>query len=262
MSEGTGMTLAIRSGIALLTVAASVGWFSDAAAQDDAFNAKVQEAMNHYRAKQYSQAIEKFEAAYAIREQPELIYNIARAYEKSLKRDDAIRTYERFLALPGTTADLRAKALQALNALRREQRLEEQSKNPPAGPSGTGMTAGPTGGGVIAQPPPPKDRTLEWSLIGGGAAVTAVGAVFGVLALSGQSELDDLKADRAPLTQQNDKVDEVNRNALIADIGIGVGLVAAGTGLVLMLVDGGNDQVAIAPAIGSDSAGFAMSGRF
>lgn len=249
-------------------VAVTAGAPTVASAQSDQFDALVQDGMSHYRARRYDQAIEKFEAAYAVSPQPELIYNVARAYEKSLKRDEAMAAYERFLSLEGTTADLRSKALEALTALRREKealRASERAKNRPSTelPPPTAAPE-PNPGGVRRPAPEPRSRTLEWILIGGGAAAAATGAVFGVLALQANSEFDDLQsmgASRAELEDQKSKVDD---NALAADVLIGVGAVSAIAGVILLLTgdDGGEEAVAVSPVIGRDYAAVGLGGRF
>lgn len=237
---------------------------TDALAQGEQFSALVNEAMNHYRARRYAQAIEKFEAAYAVSPQPELIYNIARANEKSLERDAAIAAYERFLGLEGTTADLRAKALDALTALRREKAAMERSKavgTPP--PSVTNPPPPNPGGGAVTRAPAKRSRTLEWVLIGGGAALAATGGVFGVLALQANSDFDDLKASGADRAALEDKKGSVDNNALAADVLIGVGAVSAIAG-VIMLVTGDDEpsDVAITPVFTEDYAAVGFSGRF
>lgn len=251
LMTAVAMTVALTG----LPTAPGTAW---AQKNDAAFRDLVKQAMEHYNARQYAQAIEKFEAAYAIQSKPELIYNIARAYEKSLKSDQAVAAYERFLALPGTTADLRAKALDSLRALRAEKKAIENVNQ-----AGTGQGA--TGGTVSRPPPEPKSRTLEWALIGGGAAIAATGAVFGVLALGANSdfeaELDKPNPSRVVL---EDKQSSANTNALLADVLIGVGVVSAGAGIIMMLAGGddGGQNVAVSPAFGPDLAGVAFSGRF
>lgn len=249
----------------LLALVVSLSLFSvEAAAEAPSFNALVQEGMSYYRVRQYEQAIEKFEAAYALNAQPELIYNIARAYEKSLKRDEAVAAYDRFLRLEGTTADLRSKALNAQTALRREkaalQSAREVQMSPPRPPPGQGS---PGSAATVTQPAKdPPSRTLEWVLVGGGAALAATGAVFGVLALQANSDFDDRKAagaDRAELQDQKTKADN---HALAADVLIGAGVLSAAAGAILFLAGGDEEDVAVAPVFGPDYAAISLSGQF
>lgn len=99
------------------------------AAEGDGYRELVDQGLDHYNNKRFDQAVGSFERAYLVRSEPELIYNIARAQERALRRDQAIETYERFLSLPGTTAELRTKALSAVEALKQEKRAMERSKS-------------------------------------------------------------------------------------------------------------------------------------
>ncbi len=238
-------------------------------AQEPQFNALIEKAMKHYRARQYAEAITDFEAAYRINPQPELIYNVARAYEKSLKRDEAIAAYERFLKLEGTTADLRAKALNAQTALRKEKAAMQASRDVQdsvQAPTVGGTAATPKEGGVTVKQEvvtKPVSRTLEWVLIGGGGAAVAVGAIFGVLALQANADFDDRKAAGADVPELQDKKKRADNNALAADVLIGAGAVSVVVGAIIYFTrDSEEPDVAVAPVFGADYAAMAVSGRF
>ncbi|MCA9553717.1 MAG: hypothetical protein KC933_26995 [Myxococcales bacterium] len=255
-----------RSSVMMMGLAVAMALLGqDALAQDEDFNRLVQDGMTHYRNREYDAAVKKFEAAYAINQQPELIYNVARAHEKALRRDEAIQAYERFLNLPGSTADLRAKALASVEALRREKAAMQRSEQAKqdldnALPPDTG---GGGGAGAVTRRPKETSRTLEWVLIGGGAAAAAAGAVFGVLALQANSDFDDLKASGADRTALESKKKTVDNDALAADVLVGVGIVSVAAGVIMWLTTGGDEgDVAVAPYVGADQAGVAFSGRF
>ncbi len=231
----------------LILVATLCG--APALAQTDDFKALVDQGLEHYKNRRYEDAVISFESAYKLRQEPELIYNIARAHEKALKREDAIAAYERFLGLPGTTAELRTKALQALEALRAEKVAMDRAKVPPVSPPPPTVAPPPPATGIVARPEP-KSRALEWGLIGGGGVLVATGAVFGVLALDSQSKFDE-----APSVELRD---QAKQRALIADVCIGTGIVAAGIGAVLFLM-GDDEPVAFSPTISPNSIGFAGS---
>lgn len=256
----------------LMTLALILGQLtvrpSFAAGEDDRkeqFRKVLAEALQHFKAGEYEQAVEDFQAAYALDEQPVLVYNIARSYEKGLKRKEAIEYYERYIDLPGSTAKLRNRALEALVALKREEsaRAEVSAAEESASNETPSLTS------VTTKPPTGKDRTLEWALIGSGAALLGTGVVFGVLALNSNSDFEaardapDRTADQDQAIQ--DLADEADRNALIADVLYGVGAAAAVTGIVLFLATGNNtnSNVALGPVNGPRSGtGIALSGRF
>ena len=84
------------------------------------FQAQLDAGLAHYEERRYAEAAAAFEAAYAIRAEPELAYNIARSYERAVMREEAIAAYDRFLGLPGTTSEMRNRARSARSSLRAE----------------------------------------------------------------------------------------------------------------------------------------------
>ncbi len=234
---------------------------ADALAQAGSFDEAVKEGMNHYRARQYGPAIVKFEEAYALNPQPELIYNVARAYEKSVKRDQAITAYQRFLTLEGTTAALRSKALDAITALRREKVALRAAMAPVATSPGVGD---PAAGAVTRAPAPRSSRshTVEWVLIGGGAAAAAVGGVFGLLAVQANTDFNDRKANGAPRSELEGKKTTIENNALVADVLVGVGVVSALAGIIMYATGGDDEDLAITPVFGPNYAAMGVAGRF
>jgi len=90
-----------------------------------------------------------------------------------------------------------------------------------------------------AAPPPPQDnqtRTVGWALVGGGAASMALGTYFGARALSLKAD-SDRYYDGTHCTQQScvDDFNQAKSSALVSDIALGVGAVAIGAGLYLVL---------------------------
>jgi hypothetical protein len=80
-----------------------------------------------------------------------------------------------------------------------------------------------------AEPPPPPEKRSKvpaFVTLGIAGAGAAVGAVFGVKALSKKKDYDD-----HPTT---DAADDVERNALIADMAFGVAITLGVTGIVLL----------------------------
>ena len=122
----------LRAFLGLVALGAPVLSAAPAVAQaQDGFRELVDKGLELYTQKKYDEAIKNFEQAYTLRAEPELVYNIARAHEKSLRRAEAIAAYEKFVNLPGTTAELRTKALNAMEALRAEQAALDRAKAPP-----------------------------------------------------------------------------------------------------------------------------------
>ncbi|MCC7538764.1 MAG: hypothetical protein IT379_21240 [Deltaproteobacteria bacterium] len=240
---------------------------------DEAFQQQVDAALDHYNNRRYAEAAAAFQAAYELRNDPELLYNAARSLERGLQRDEAITMYERFLALPGSTADLRNRATASVQALRAERDAAATPPTPPAGTGGGasgGAGGGGSGGGGGTGAPDDRRRgrdggssTLEWVLVGGGGLLIGVGAVFGITALSDNSDFEDeiVPAERRSLA------DDIDRNALLADIFIGSGIAAAGIGIILLVAGGGEDDegeedTAFVPVFLRDGGGLQLRSRF
>lgn len=234
---------------------------SAASSAPTSFKALVDAGLEAYAAKRYADAIVAFEQAYQLQPEPELVYNVARAHEKALHRDEAIAAYERFVKLQGTTAELRTKALGALESLRAEQAALEKTERARTPLNTPGSVRAPIDAATTAAPSN-GTRVLAGTLMGVGGAGLAVGAVFGVLALNAKSDFDavDRTASDAAARRTSLKAD-VERNALVADVAIVAGAATAITGLVLFLLDDGAEPAtAWAPTVGPSGVG--VVGRF
>ncbi|HMJ11985.1 MAG TPA: PEGA domain-containing protein, partial [Polyangiaceae bacterium] len=77
-----------------------------------------------------------------------------------------------------------------------------------------------------APPPEPRSKVPAYVTLGVAGAGAVVGTIFGLKALSAKSDYDD-----APTS---DRADDVERNALIADMAFGVAITLGVTGVVLL----------------------------
>jgi hypothetical protein len=93
-----------------------------------------------------------------------------------------------------------------------------------------------------------------------------VGGIFGVKALQGKSDFDGGE-------KTTEKADDVEKNALIADMALGAAITLGVTGTVLLLTSGGGDdrsaktttprtQFSVAPLLSPNRAGAAATLRF
>ena len=210
------------------------------------FKALLKTALQHFENGNYLEAARNFEAAYKINPRPEIVYNVARSYEKALERKKAKQKYQQFVALPGTTAELRTKALQALIALQNELQQQEtlsaarKSSNTPA--ATTPIT------------PIPKEkinRLPEWLLIGSGATAILSGAIVGFIALDKKNSFDQAKQNGASADRLNSLADEADQLALTADVLLASGITAAIAGTILYVVrgDSGGSDLSINPQL-------------
>jgi hypothetical protein len=106
--------------------------------------------------------------------------------------------------------------------------------------------AAPTPVPSLTAPPPdtslpaaPRSLVPGYVTLGIAGAAAVVGTVFGIRALGDKKDYDD-----APSTRH---ADDVERNALIADMAFGVSLTLGITGIVLLLADDSVEQAQHAP---------------
>ena len=240
--------MSLRTGLAtMLTAALALGLGESRAEAQADFRDDVSSGVQHYKAGRYNEAIRAFRSAYAIKPRPELLYNIARCQEKSGQIDLALATYREFLLQQGTTADLRAKVLDATAALQVERASRGRGSGGGAAPPSRHASPG---GGTS------DDHLVEWILVGGGGFAVATGLVFGALAVQEMNRFEDATERDAQIRHR----DNTNQHAIVADVAAGLGIVAMTVGLVFLLTDDGDTQVAVTPAAGG--TGVALAGRF
>jgi tetratricopeptide (TPR) repeat protein len=248
------------------TLGASTAFAGDAAptgapAGDDAFSALVKTGMDAFQNRRYDEAIKSFKAAYAMKQEPELLYNIGRVYERAGQIDDAIQAYKDFIAAPGTTSALRSKALDNVNSLSREKQAREQASQTPRSDPARASGGGSAGAAGSAKTEAPKEHstTAQWALVGGGAAAVVVGAVFGVIANGNKNDFDSSTVLSTKISARDDG----QRNAAISTAAMAVGGVAIIGGIVWMVLGGDSgpaESAALLPTFTSN--GFAVGGVF
>jgi tetratricopeptide (TPR) repeat protein len=281
-SFGTAFLLTLALTLASAAARAEEG----GAAQPPSFDALVAQAMEHYQARRYEEALVLFEQAYAIDPEPELVYNIARSHERLLHREQAVDAYERFLQMPGTTGELRTRALENLTALRQEiaaletaRRAEALARRTPVEPETP--TPDPR-----TEPPPqrPDERPAPrpgmsalgvagWALFGTGGGIALAGVVCWGLALSSNGSFQDAGTGVERLGLR----DDVTQRSLAGDVLFFTGAAALAAGVALVAVDSVRRRrastaslrerehdaaLAVAPSLGPGLLGLGLSGAF
>ena len=204
---------------------------ADAAAHAARVDKLNEEGTAAYRARDYRRANEKFQQAYALDPDPNILYNIAKTYE--LLGDDraALEKFEQFVAQPGADPQGRTKANAKIVEIR--ARLAESKRPPPPPPPPAPDVAAP------ARPPPPREQRLVLPTIaaaGVGLAGVAVGGIFGVTALAKQSSLNKIcKAKLCPETASSD-ISTLRTSSTLSTVGFVVGGVGIAAAVVLYLV--------------------------
>jgi tetratricopeptide (TPR) repeat protein len=176
----------------------------------------------HYAAGRYNEAIQQFQAGYALVPRPNFLVNLGQAYRKLGDLARAKESYVAYVrALPQNSA-LRDQALQVLAEI--EVQIQEQK-----GANPTQATAGPPPAPVVSRPAPapaPAEASARSSIIamsvaGAGVALAGTGLVFQLRAKSASDKLTALDRSQEPF-------DPALERRGRRDQRIGVGLLAAG----------------------------------
>ena len=262
-------TVALALGLAAVP---SVAWAGPSVQEQvDALNS---EAVEKFQAKEYDEAVELFEQAYALQPEPNFLFNIGRIREEQGNLESAVEYYERFVKEPGVPLEAREKGLERLRVLRAI--LEETAvKEPEPEPEPVSEPEPEPEPEPVSEPEPepepePRKRTPPMRIAGyvllgtGGAALGAAGALGG-LALSRSNAL----ADQHTYEERSDTVDKGRGLALGADVLFGVGGAMAVTGLVLVIVsvkrkpaEGVAGRARLSPWASRRGAGIAATLRF
>jgi tetratricopeptide (TPR) repeat protein len=146
-----------------------------------------------YAAGEYRRAAERFLQAYAVDEDPNLLFNIASCYEALGDIDAALEKYRVFLAAPDADPEGRPRAEQAI------ARLTELESSPAAAspqPAPAALAATPAAAPLDTVAP---DATwVPWAGLGAGAALGALGAAFYLLGAADHAEVTDAPGFDAP----------------------------------------------------------------
>lgn len=213
-----------------------------AKAQVDALNAK---AVEKFQAKEYEEAVALFEQAYALRPEPNYLFNIGRIYEESGNLVKSVEFYERFVKEPGVPLDARERGLERLRVLRA---IIQETAPAPETETEPAPEPEPEPAPVVPPPPdepkPPKLRIAGYALLGTGGAALAAGGVLAGLALQRANALEG----QHTYEERRDTADQGRAMALTADILFGVGGAVAAAGLVMVIVSLPKKQPAEATA--------------
>lgn len=114
-------------------------------------------------------------------------------------------------------------------------------------------------------------QIIGWTLTGLGGVLLIGGGVMGIMTLSQASNAESdpaLCPGKQCTPAGREEIDSANTKGMLANIGIGAGIVAAGAGIVL-LVTGGSSKSSeshaatrVGPLIGHDTAGVVVSRGF
>ena len=181
-----------------------------------------QRAKDLYQTGSYREAIAALEQARVLDPKgKDLVFNLGIVHVKLGKFDEAITFFRQYMEMETVTAAERAKAENVIKRIEGAKR--EVPTTPPANGSGT----------AVEPPQPPPDpgrgRIDAATITAGSVAIVGlgVGTVFGILALSNKPSGDFVTGRDGSYKDLQTKTDDAHTQAIVADVGFGVGIAAA-----------------------------------
>lgn len=253
--------------LSLLAAAPAVAQRSD----DDLARAHFESGSAYYEQGRYEDAARAFMESYDLSPRPALLENAARAYERALLFDEAIRTLETLREQEperSATIEDRIASMERLRARVHGGRPAEPDATPtrPTPTTPTPTTPSPT----TPSPTTPESGTESVSEPGIALTVTGGVLVLGALitGLAGHFVYEDLtavcSAERVcPLERQGD-IDTGAGLVVTSTVLTFAGPIAAAVGVILLVLDSGeSDEHADMRLVpGPGEAGLALKGRF
>lgn len=191
-----------------------------------------QKAKELYSQGKYTDAVHELELARNLDPKAkDLVFNLGIVHEKLGKYDEAIAFFRQYMEMEGVTAQERTKA--ETNIKRIEGAKQEVGSRPPQSGGPTELQSGSNGDGPGPKGPPqqeekPAHGRIDAATIAAGSIAIAglgVGTVFGVIAVS--SKPNDFVTGRdGTYAQFEQKNADAHNAAIVADVGLAVGIVA------------------------------------
>jgi len=186
----------------------------------------------------YDEAVTAFEKSYALSQRPALLYDMANALERLGRYEEALHRLNQYV--PHAPEHQRNAVLKRIRSL--EQRAEhvrrQERPDAPATPTES------VGSRAVEPAPPPAEigpsaPILGYAVGGAGLASIGVGVLFGLSASSAREDAEAQCSDNGSQVLCPESVEgllsDADSRALVADIAVGIGLVAVGVGVYLVL---------------------------
>jgi tetratricopeptide repeat protein len=136
-----------------------------------------------YAAGDYRRAVELFLQAYAVDQDPNLLFNIASCYEGLGDTEAALEKYHAFLEAPNADVEGRPRAEAAIERLRKE--AATASEPPAPAPPPAAPLARPS------DPEPEDPGWVPWVGLGGGAALGVLGTSLYLMGAADHAQVTD-----------------------------------------------------------------------
>jgi tetratricopeptide (TPR) repeat protein len=231
-------------------------------------------AIEHYQNGNYRAAIAQFERAYAAFQEPNILFNMARCYDKLGELEKAGEYYNRFISDPYIGEGERETAREYLEAL--EERKDSgpvaqpeaaganQAEEPPVeqsestSPATENETSSSEPADVQTEE---KSRVPEWVLFSFGVAGVVAGGVFYGLAYNAHSEFESA----TNVTDKEDYREQGEQWALAGDIAMGSGAAFLVTSALLLIfrdTEKQESRVSLMPVMAPSAGGVSASVLF
>jgi tetratricopeptide (TPR) repeat protein len=178
----------------------------------------------YYEQANYSDAVKEFTEAYRLSQRPDLLYNIALAYERLEKWDDAIDALQKYLR---DKPDAQDRAIIQTRIDNLEKRRDAAHPQPP-------LHETPREAEI---PRAKHNYAAGGALLGVGLAALAASIGTGASALNLQNQLDSVCKNKVCPASDKSKADTGQALAISTDVLISVGAAAAVVGVVLLIVE-------------------------
>jgi tetratricopeptide (TPR) repeat protein len=206
-----------------------------------------------YEEGKYEEAVEAFEKAYQLSRRPELLFNLANAYERLGQYEEALRALRDYApAAPKDDRERIAARLKTLEERAEERRSRAEKEKAVATPAPAPAPAETKPSEPAPEEPASKPPILAYTLLGVGAVGVGVGVFFGVQAMGAKSDAEEQCGGASGnfcRASAQGSIDDASSRALIADIAFAAGAVAAGAGVVLLLTHRGSNEKENAAAL-------------
>ncbi len=200
---------------------------SASATKQDQAQEHFRKAKEHYTAGRYRAAITELELAHSLDPQAaELVYNLALIHEKLGDIDDAIRYYRRYVEM----TDDKAEKARIQGVIHRLEGARDEVEVAEASSSATAPAPAPP------PPEPPKKGRMDGWVIGTGAlagVALLAGGYFGYKAWNDRVDDPPTTGPGRSFAQLQDDADRAHREAIFADAGFGLAIVAGATSAIL-----------------------------
>jgi tetratricopeptide (TPR) repeat protein len=240
--------------VVLLACVPAVG----AVAQDrEAARREFDEATRQFEQGHYALALRGFERSYELMQgdprAPLILYNIGRAQEALGRLQDAIASFERYLADAPSDAPYRENTIDLL----RDLRARVADAPPAPSPSPSAPSATPSGGlGAL--------DVTGLVLLGVGAAAGLASIPTGIVALDGRATLDrECGQERVCSPDQQGLIDDTRTMAIVTDVLWIAGVSVVAIGATLLAIGRATESPVSASAMCTDTGCVGtVQGRF